>query len=137
MTHMATAQSAYPRKNPLLSLSKIFNKPVLLFAGTRLLPLYGVLAHRGRRSGKLFRTPVVVRPTPDGFVIPMPWGETTDWCRNIRAAGGCQVRWKGRDYTLVEPRVIDATSAETTFNQFQSRMMRRLKIHQALHLRRA
>src|SRR5215210_6593579 len=74
------------------------NRLVLLLAGTRFRPLYGVISHRGRRSGQLFRTPVVVRPTSDGFVVPMPWGERTDWNRNVRAAGACVIRWKDRDY---------------------------------------
>ena len=43
------------------------------------MPLYGVLTQLGRRSGKFFRIPIVPRPTSDGFVIPMPWGEGTDW----------------------------------------------------------
>jgi deazaflavin-dependent oxidoreductase (nitroreductase family) len=132
---MATAHTARPRGNPLLSLTKVFNPLVLLLAGTRLLPLYGVLTHCGRRSGTTFRTPVVVRPTPDGFVIPMPWGERTDWYRNIRAAGGGQVRWKGRDYPLVDPEVLDTSAAGSSFSGFQARMMKRLHINQVLHVR--
>ncbi|MBV9597097.1 MAG: hypothetical protein JOZ87_09540 [Chloroflexi bacterium] len=81
--------------------TRLFNKPVLRLAGTRWMPLYGVLEHRGRRSGTLFRTPVVVRPTPDGFVVPMPWGETTDWyptCARRAAAafaGRIATTWSG------------------------------------------
>jgi hypothetical protein len=58
--------------------ARVFNSLVLLFAGTRFFPLYGVIEHRGRRSGRIFHTPVVVRPVADGFVVPMPWGERTD-----------------------------------------------------------
>src|SRR5689334_6707649 len=90
-------------QSPLLSATQVFNPLVLLLAGTRFLPLYGVITHRGRRSGKVFHTPVVVRPTSDGFVVPMPWGEQTDWYRNVRAAGECVIRWKGRDYSVCEP----------------------------------
>jgi deazaflavin-dependent oxidoreductase (nitroreductase family) len=120
-----------------LGLTRVFNKMVLPLAGTRWLPLYGVLEHRGRRSGKLFRTPLVVRPTPDGFVVPMPWGETTDWCRNVRAAGGCRVRWKNRVYVLDEPEVLDIAAAGAAFSGFQRRAMRRFKIQKVLKLRRA
>ena len=96
-----------------------------------------MLEHRGRRSGKLFRTPVVVRPTPDGFVVPMPWGEGTDWCRNVRAAGGCRIRWKDRVYVLTEPLVVDAAATGATFGEFQRSMMRRLRIRQVMRLKRA
>jgi deazaflavin-dependent oxidoreductase (nitroreductase family) len=117
--------------------TKVFNKPALLLAGTRWLPLYGVLEHRGRRSGTLFHTPVVVRPTSDGFIVPMPWGETTDWYRNVRAAGGCRIRWKDHDYALAEPQVMDAEAAGASFGAFARRMLRRFNIQKVVRLRRA
>lgn len=119
----------------LLGLTRLFNKAVLPLAGTRFLPLYGVLVHRGRRSGKTFRTPVVVRPTSDGFIVPMPWGEGTDWCRNVRAAGECVVRWKDRDYPLWQPEVISTTEARTAFDSFSRMMLGRLGIRLCLRLR--
>jgi deazaflavin-dependent oxidoreductase (nitroreductase family) len=98
------------------------------------MPLYGVLEHRGRRSGNIFHTPVVVRPAGDGFIVPMPWGESTDWYRNVRAAGECVIRWKGRDYPLVRPEVLDTTTAQAHFGSFQRTAMKRFGITQALRL---
>ena len=120
-----------------LSVTRVFNKLVLPLAGTRWLPLYGVLEHRGRRSGRVFRTPVVVRPAANGFIVPMPWGETTDWFRNVRAAGGCRVRWKERVYVLGEPEVLDIAAAGAAFGGFQRSMLQRFKIQKVLRLRRA
>src|SRR6478672_10189303 len=104
---MSSSSSTAPRAKSngggIRAAAKLFNPLVLAFAGTRLMPLYGVLEHRGRRSGKTFHTPVVVRPISDGFLVPMPWGETTDWYRNVRAAGECVIRWKGRDYRMAQP----------------------------------
>ena len=122
------------RRNPILSLSHVFKPLVLRFAGTSIFPLYGVLEHRGRRSGTLFHTPVVVRPTHDGFVVPMPWGETTDWYRNVRAAGECRMRWKGRDYLLDRPEVLDTATARDEFSGFQRMAMKRLGIARSLRL---
>jgi deazaflavin-dependent oxidoreductase (nitroreductase family) len=115
--------------------TRVFNRLVMPLAGTRLLPLYGVIEHRGRRSGKIFRTPVVVRPTSDGFVVPMPWGEGTDWCRNVRAAGECVIRWKGREYRMGDPQIVAAGDTGTSFGGFQRAMMRRFGIQQYLRLR--
>ena len=114
--------------------ARIFNPVVNLLAGTRLLPLYGVIQHRGRRSGNTFRTPVVVRPAPDGFVVPMPWGEGTDWFRNVRAASGCVIRWKGRDYVMVDPEVLDTQAAQASFPPAMRAGMARFGIKQALRL---
>jgi deazaflavin-dependent oxidoreductase (nitroreductase family) len=104
-------------------------------AGTRIFPLYGVLEHRGRRSGKVFRTPVVVRRVGDGFIVPMPWGEGTDWYRNVRAAGEAMIRWNGRTYRVDQPEVLETEAASGNFNPTLRAGMRRFGIRQVLHLR--
>lgn len=52
------------------------------------MPVWAVVQHRGRKSGKEYSTPVAVLTTPDAFSIGLPWGKGTDWVRNLRAAGG-------------------------------------------------
>ena|SRR5438552_669420 len=117
------------------SAARLINPLVLWLAGTRFFPLYGVIEHRGRRSGKAYRTPVVVRPTSDGFIVPMPWGESTDWYRNVRTAGECVICWKGRDYALVQPELIDPAAARASFGAFEQAIMTRLGIEHYLRLR--
>jgi deazaflavin-dependent oxidoreductase (nitroreductase family) len=140
MTAAASDVAANRARPPkaLASLSRVFNPLVLALAGTRLMPLYGVIYHRGRRSGKVYRTPVVVRPTADGFVIPMPWGEGTDWLRNVRAAGGCDIRWKSRMYPVDSPEVMDLEAARNEFSGVQQKAMTWFGIRQAvkMHFRR-
>ena len=131
---IANAPSTPRAPSALRGATRLFNPLVLALAGTRLLPLYGVIKHRGRRSGKAFRTPVVVRPTSDGFIVPMPWGESTDWYRNVRAAGECVIRWKGRDYPLVQPEVIDATTAKAAFSGLEQAGLTRFGIETCLRL---
>src|SRR5438105_11421766 len=132
---IANATPTRRARSPLLAATRLFNPLALALAGTRLLPLYGVLEHRGRRSGKVFRTPVVVRPTADGLVVPMPWGERTDWYRNVRAAGECVIRWKGRDYPLVQPELVEAADPESGFSALLRALMTRLGITHGLRLR--
>lgn len=109
---MSTTQTVSTRRprRPGLG-SKLVNRLVLSIAGTRFFPFYGVIAHRGRHSGKIYRTPVVVRGIRGGLVVPMPWGETTDWYRNVRAARGGVIRWKGRDYPVAQPEIIETAHA--------------------------
>jgi len=135
--HIRPDAASTPRSHAaVLSAARVFNPLVLSLAGTRFLPLYGVIEHHGRRSGKAYRTPVVVRPTSDGFIVPMPWGESTDWYRNVRAAGECVIRWKGRDYPLVQPELIDdPAAARASFGAFERAMMTRLGIEHCLRLR--
>jgi deazaflavin-dependent oxidoreductase (nitroreductase family) len=114
--------------------TRLFNPLAMRLAGTRIFPLYGVLEHRGRRSGKQFRTPVVVRPTSDGFIVPMPWGESTDWYRNVRAAGGAVIRWNGRLYPVDRPEVLDTDAVRGSVSPFQQKGMTRFGIRKVLHL---
>src|SRR5207249_904556 len=69
--HIRLGAAARPRAHAaVLGAARFFNPLVLSLAGTRFLPLYGVIEHHGRRSGKVYRTPVVVQPTSDGFIVP-------------------------------------------------------------------
>ena len=70
------------------------------------LPTFGVVVHRGRRSGRSYRTPVGAFHTPNGFVIALTYGSHTDWVRNVLAAGGCDLETRGQRVSLVEPRIV-------------------------------
>lgn len=87
-------------------------------AGRRFFPLWAVVHHRGRRSGRALAVPVAVRVTADVFVIALPWGPGTNWARNVLAAGGCVVRWKGTDQDVTAPELITATQARPYFGRF-------------------
>jgi deazaflavin-dependent oxidoreductase (nitroreductase family) len=84
-------------------------------AGRRWFPLWAVVHHRGRRSGTEYATPIAVVPTRDKslILIGLPWGTTTNWARNVVAADGAVVTWKGRDQRMGAPRIIDAMEAAT------------------------
>src|SRR5215213_11713996 len=72
----------------------------------RWLPGFGVVVHRGRRSARVYRTPVNVFRTADGYAIALTYGPNAEWVKNVLAAGGCELEVRGRRRRLVEPRVI-------------------------------
>jgi deazaflavin-dependent oxidoreductase (nitroreductase family) len=82
-------------------------------AGRRGVPLWALIRHRGRRSGTAYETPIAVVPTTDASVvmIGLPWGAKTNWARNVVAADGASLRWRGRDVELVHPRIVDGAEA--------------------------
>ena len=88
----------------LKAATHVFNPLAMPVARLGVIPLWGVVRHRGRKSGRMFATPIAVAATGDAFVIPLPWGERTDWCRNIVAAGGGTIRYRGSDYLVRERR---------------------------------
>ena len=113
----------------------VLNRFVSRIAGKRYVPLYVLLRHRGRRSGRAFSTPVVGLSVPGGFAIPMAFGEGADWYRNIVAAGGATLRQRGTEHRLVEPAAIDPDSAASPFPAWQRRVFRALGIRRFLFLK--
>ena len=71
-----------------------------------LIPGFGVVIHRGRRSGRQYQTPVNVFPAEDGYVFALTYGSDTDWVKNVFAAGGCELRTRRRTIRLVSPRLF-------------------------------
>jgi deazaflavin-dependent oxidoreductase (nitroreductase family) len=86
----------------------LFNPGTLLFFGR--LPGCGVLTHVGRTSGRRYRVPIFVLRRGDDYVFALTYGSESHWVKNILAAGGSEMRVRGRDLRLVEPAVfVDET----------------------------
>jgi deazaflavin-dependent oxidoreductase (nitroreductase family) len=86
--------------------NKLINNPIQgLYAW--LLPPWAVVLHRGRRSGRRHRTPVLAFIRDRTMIIALLYGEESDWLRNLRAAGGGEVVRGGRTFTIGTPRVAD------------------------------
>src|SRR3954451_22048713 len=76
-------------------------------AGGPWFPLWAVVRHRGRSSGKPYATPVAIIPTRSHatFLIGLPWGPSTNWAQNVLAAGGAALVWRGREIKVTNPRL--------------------------------
>ena len=70
------------------------------------LPTFGVVTVRGRRSGRMFRTPVNVFRRGDAYLFFLTYGSDVQWVQNVLAAGTCSLRTRGREVSLVEPELI-------------------------------
>jgi deazaflavin-dependent oxidoreductase (nitroreductase family) len=71
------------------------------------LPLFGLLTHVGRRSGRAYTIPVnVFRDGEHGYRVALTYGRDAQWARNVLAAGGCTLRTRGRVVELVDPRLV-------------------------------
>ena len=77
----------------------------------------------------------------DTFFIPLTFGNSSDWSRNVRAAGGCTIRLNGIDYRAIRPRFVDREQAmqagRPAFNRVERSTFRALGIRQFLLLQRA
>jgi deazaflavin-dependent oxidoreductase (nitroreductase family) len=117
--------------------TRLLNPLILSLAGSRRLPMFAIIYHRGRRSGRSYSTPLGARPTADGFIIPLTFGKQADWFRNVQAAGGCVIRWKDADYPLIEPEVVDWATARLAFYPLERALMPIIRIEQFVRLRNA
>jgi len=117
--------------------ARLVNPLILGIAGRRWMPVVGVLRHRGRRSGRIYSTPLGMRPLGDGFVMPRTFGDNAAWYRNVMAAGRCVVTYRGHDYELVDPEVIDYRAAAPAYPRYERLQFRLLGINEYLRMRRA
>jgi len=80
------------------------NRITGLFAGW--LPGFGILTHVGRKSGKVYRTPINVFRASNGFIIALTYSSQSEWVKNVLAAGGCELQTRGKKYQLSAPNVM-------------------------------
>jgi deazaflavin-dependent oxidoreductase (nitroreductase family) len=81
------------------------------FAGK--LPGFAIVIHRGRRSGRLYRTPVNAFREGNNYLIALTYGAGTDWVRNVLAAGSAEMVTRGRRIALTQPRIVSDAGACT------------------------
>jgi deazaflavin-dependent oxidoreductase (nitroreductase family) len=101
----------------------------------RVLPGFGVVIHRGRRSGRQYRTPVGIFQTPDGYAIALTYG-LGDWARNVLAAGGCEVEIRRRIVRLTDPRLVRDPSRQAAPAPVRP-LFAIIGVTEFIHLRRA
>ncbi len=93
------------RKRWLAKINIAFtNRITALFAGW--LPGFGILTHVGRKSGKVYRTPINVFRASNGFVIALTYSSESEWVKNVLAAGSCALKTVGKKYQLSAPKVV-------------------------------
>ena len=111
------------------------NPVVLLVAGRRWMPVVGILRHQGRRSGRMYATPIGMRRLDGGFVIPRTFSENAAWYLNVKASGGASVTYLGRTYRLIQPEVVDYATARPAFPRYELAQFRLIGINEYLRLR--
>jgi deazaflavin-dependent oxidoreductase (nitroreductase family) len=75
----------------------------------RYLPGTATIEHRGRKSGKAFKT--IVTTYRKGSVLSIALGHgKTDWVKNVLAAGEADVHYTRRDVHITNPRILEAGS---------------------------
>ena len=93
-----------------------------------------VVRHVGRRSGRTYETPVVAVQHDDSFLIALPYGERTDWLKNVLDKGSATIMTNGRTYEVDRPEVIAMAEATGYFRPRDQRMHRQFHVETALQV---
>jgi deazaflavin-dependent oxidoreductase (nitroreductase family) len=75
-----------------------------------LVPPWAVILHRGRRSGRAYRTPLFAFRRDRTLIIALLYGQHSDWLRNLREGGGHVVR-RGRTFAVAPPEIVGLSEA--------------------------
>jgi deazaflavin-dependent oxidoreductase (nitroreductase family) len=96
--------------------NRAVNNPIQLTYAW-LLPPWAVIEHRGRVSGRSYRTPVNGYRRGSVFAVVVLYGADSDWVRNLLAAGGGVVVRGGRRYSLSGCRLVDVGSGDAVLSE--------------------
>ena len=80
-----------------------------------------VLVHRGRKSGKLYKTPVEILadyPEREELVVAPMWGRDSDWYRNVVAGGLVETHVRG-EHRKVEWHELDESERRAALNAYR------------------
>jgi deazaflavin-dependent oxidoreductase (nitroreductase family) len=82
-----------------------------------------MMEHRGRRSGRLYRTVVEVagrHPAERQWIVTAGRGPTSDWYLNLRA-GGLEAVWIGSRRHAAEVRFLSAEDAAVVMQAYEAK----------------
>src|SRR5206468_2938884 len=88
------------------------------------LPPWAVIVHKGRKSGREYRTPVLSWRSGNRLEVVLYYGADTDWVRNVLAAGEAGVVRGRRTWRLTAPRVVAAAESAPAGRRDRARRAR-------------
>ena len=95
-----------------------------------------VVRHVGRRTGRTYETPIVAVEHEDGFLIALPYGERTDWMKNVLASGHATILSHGGTYEVDRPQIIAMTEATRYFRPKEQNLHRRFAVDTCMRVHR-
>ena len=115
-------------------LNKHFTNKILIHISGKKFGHFAILSHVGRKSGKLYRIPIIAEPIKSGFVIALTYGLKVDWYENVMANGGCSLNWKNEEFILINPEFIDKEIGMAAFPAIFRSVLRKQGIQYYLKL---
>jgi deazaflavin-dependent oxidoreductase (nitroreductase family) len=93
----------------------------------RFLPGTATIEHRGRTSGKPYKTIVTTYRNGNVLAIALGHGKT-DWVKNVLAAGQADLHFARREVHIINPRILPAGSDGTGLPGLVRLQLRRMAV---------
>ena len=98
---------------------------------------FSLVRHVGRRTGRVYETPLILARVPDGFVAELTYGPEVSWYRNVVAAGGCVVVHAGAEHRVDRIEPCSRGDGLAAFGYPAALVLRILRRGEFRHLREA
>ena len=70
------------------------------------------------------------------FYIALPYGERTDWAKNVLASGTAEISVGGRTYGVERPEIVPMAEVTRFFGPKEQRLHRRFNVETAMQVDR-
>ncbi len=118
----------------LARLNRRVTNPILGVVARRV-PPFGFVRHVGRRSGRIYETPIMMFRRDDVAVIALTYGPGADWVRNVVAAGGCELAVRRVTTAWTAPEIVRTDDVAVLLPRIVRIALRLLRSDDFLRLR--
>ena len=98
---------------------------------------FWIVRHVGRKSGKVYETPIMLAPVAGGFIAELTYGDQVQWYQNVVAAGGCTIVRGGQETKIVGIEPYGTQEGRTAFGGFARVVLTLLRRREFRFLRAA
>jgi hypothetical protein len=116
--------------------NKVVTNPILRPVAARA-PYFGVVVHRGRVSGRVYRTPVNAFERDGGFIFALTYGPERDWLKNVIHQGRFTLLHRGKSIELGDPTLEQRDGPPAEIPGPAREILRRANVHTFMLARRA
>ena len=124
-----------PLQRGLRQLTKV-TRPLALRSAGKQGSSTSVVRHVGRKTGRSYDTPVVAVEHGGNVYIALPYGEGTDWLKNVLATGSATIMNGGDRYDVDQPEVLPMAEATRFFGPKEQRLHRRFGVDTCVQVHR-
>ena len=77
---------------------------------------------------------MLVTHVGETVIIPLSYGESVDWLKNVLAQGGCEIVRKKQRMTAADPQVIEAEAAYALLPEDRRRLFKRFDLEKFVRM---